>query len=171
MKLKKIRKIIILINIFIIIKINGFSQINQLILNDSDKKSATNLRIKPGGDIIGTIDSRQELVLVKIISKEGSYFLVKSFELCGRDEIKLSKPGYIHYSVLGGFISNYEKNFIPIYDSELKSNTPKKVNYSDEFVNILDLKNNMYQVFRKKTNEKFWIDKQLLCFSSCSNCN
>jgi hypothetical protein len=164
-------KVIILFIICFIVNINSYSQINELILNDPDKKSPTNLRIKPGGDIIGTIDSREELVLVKIVSKEGSYFLVKSFELCGRDEIMLSKPGYIHFSVLGGFISNYEKKSIPIYDSELKSNSPKKVNYSEEFVSILDFKNNMYQVVRKKTNEKFWIDKQLICFNSCSNCN
>ena len=57
-----------------------------------------------------------------------------------------------------GVISNYEKKSISIYEAETKTTPLRKVNYSDEFVNILDMKNGMYQIFRKKTNEKFWID-------------
>jgi hypothetical protein len=171
MKSLKRIKIIILFVICFIAKINGHSQVKELILNDPDKNLPTNVRNKPGGDVIRTLDSREELVLVKIISKEGNYFLITSYELCGREEIRLPKSGYIHYSVLGGFISNYEKKSISIYEAETKTTPLRKVNYSDEFVNILDMKNGMYQIFRKKTNEKFWIDSQYICLSSCSNCN
>lgn len=159
-------------SMFLIIYSNqSYSQIKELILNDPDKKSPTNVRNKPGGDIIGTIDSREESPIVKIISKEGNYFLVKSFQLCGRNEIKLSKSGYIHFSVLGCFISNYEQKKIKIYSTEAKTLVLKNVTYSNEFVNVLDYRNGMYQVYRKQSNEKFWIDPEYLCFDVCTNCN
>ena len=149
----------------------SISQVSQLILNDPDKVSPTNVRSKPGGDVIGTIDSREEMALVKVLSKEGNYFLVSAYELCGRDEVVLSKKGYIHYSVLGAFISNYAKKPIPVYDSENKLTPSRKVYYSDEFFNILDSKKDMYLVFRKKSNEKFWIESKYFCFSPCTTCN
>jgi len=147
------------------------SQVIELVLNDPDKLSPTNVRSKPGGDIIATIDSRDELPIVKVLSKEGNYFLINSYEFCGRDAVVLSKNGYIHYSVLGAYISNYEKKIIPIYDNINKTTPLRKVAYNDEFVNVLDSKNNLYLIFRKKSNEKFWIEAKYLCFSSCTSCN
>ena len=119
MKSLKRIKIIILFVICFIAKINGHSQVKELILNDPDKNLPTNVRNKPGGDVIKTLDSREELVLVKIISKEGNYFLITSYELCGREEIRLPKSGYIHYSVLGGFISKFQLLEIKYFDSSL----------------------------------------------------
>lgn len=165
------KKILLFLFICIVQKNVSFSQIKELILNDPDKVAPTNVRAKPGGDIIRTIDSREESPVVNIISKDGNYFLVKSFQYCGRDEIKLLKAGYIHYSVLGVYISNYGRNKIQVYSSPTETAPLKKIDYSEEFVNVLDFKNDMYLVFRKKSNEKFWIGSENLCFSSCTNCN
>lgn len=148
-----------------------FAQKWQLILNDPDKGAPTNVRIKPGGTVINTIDSRDELAVIDIQGKDGNYFLVSGYEYCGRNKVKLPRVGYIHYSVLGVSISNYGSKPIPIYGSETKGIPIKKVTYSDEFVNVLDKINDMYLVLRLRSKEKFWIESKYICLSACTNCN
>ena len=165
------KKIAILLLVCIAHSITSFSQITELILNDPDRVAPTNIRATPGGAIIRTIDSREESLVVNIVSKDGNYFLVKSYQYCGRDEIKLSKKGYIHYSVLGVYISNYGGDNIPVFSSASTTGSFKRVKYTDEFVNVLDFKNGLFQVYRKKSNEKFWIESRYLCFSACTSCS
>jgi hypothetical protein len=161
----------ILFLLFVLFSIKTNAQSITLILNDPDKQSPTNVRVKPGGGVIATIDSRAEFATVHITAKEGSYFYVDSYEYCGRDEVKLTTPGYIHYSVLGIFISNYANIAIPVYASNNKSGLIEKLKISEVFVNVLDYKNDMYYVFYKKLNKKFWIESKYLCNSACTTCN
>jgi hypothetical protein len=156
---------------FAFYSINTYAQSITLILNDPDKQAPTNVRVKPGGSVIATIDSRVELATVHVIAKEGSYFYVDSYENCGSDEIKLTTPGYIHYSVLGIFISNYANIAIPVYASSNKSGLVEKLKISDVFVNVLDYKNDMYYVLYKKLNKKFWVESKYLCNAACTTCN
>ena len=60
------------------ISFSGYAQSITLILRDPDMKAPTNVRAKPGGDILTTIDGRETDSEVQIIGKEGNYFLVKS---------------------------------------------------------------------------------------------
>jgi hypothetical protein len=151
--------------------INGYSQTVTLVLKDPDKQSPTNVRLKPGGEVITTIDSREELASVIVTAKEGNYFLVNSYSTCSSDEVRLKQPGYIHYSVLGIFISNYANVAIPVYTSSNKSGPVEKLKISDVFVNVLEYKNDMYYVFYKKMNKKFWIESKYLCNSTCTTCS
>lgn len=151
--------------------INAFSQTVTLVLNDPDKQSPTNVRIKPGGEVFTTIDSREELATVIVTAKEGSYFLVKSYSYCGSDAVNLKRPGYIHFSVLGIFISNYANDAIPVYTSANITGPVEKLKISDVFVNVLEYKNDMFYVFYKKKNKKFWIESKYLCNSSCTSCS
>jgi hypothetical protein len=166
--MKKICAAFVLSFLFSII---GYSQTVTLVLNDPDKKLPTNVRLKPGGDVITTIDSREEMATVTVTAKEGNYFLVNSYSFCSSDVIDLKRPGYIHYSVLGIFISNYANVAIPVYTSANKSGPVEKLKISDVFVNVLEYKNDMFYVFYKKMNKKFWIDSKYLCNASCTTCS
>ncbi len=150
---------------------NLFSQWGSLFLRDPDKNAPTNVRASPGGAIIGTIDGRNSDYEVIVISREGNYFLVKSYMSCEEDEVTLPTPGYIHYSVLGTSISNYAKKSFPIYSSSSKGTPLKMVNLSEEFVNVLDRVNNMYYVYSKKLNLKFWVDEKYICNAACTTCS
>jgi|LauGreDrversion4_2_1035121.scaffolds.fasta_scaffold428197_1 hypothetical protein len=151
---------------------NVFSQWGTLFLRDPDKNAPTNVRSSPGGAIITTIDGRSADYEMEIISKEGNYFLVKSYISCEMEEpIVLNEPGYIHYSVLGAVISNYAKKSFPVYASSSKGTPLKMVNLSEEFVNVLDKVNNMYYVYSKKLNLKFWVDDKYICNAACTTCS
>ena len=149
----------------------GNSQTVTLVLNDPDKQSPTNVRVKPSGEVFTTIDSRQELATVIVTAKEGSYFLVKSYSYCGSDAVNLKRPGYIHFSVLGIFISNYANDAIPVYTSANKTGPVEKLKISDVFVNVLEYKNDMFYVFYKKMNKKFWVESKYLCNATCTTCS
>ncbi len=161
----------ILFSLFVLFSVKTNAQSITLILNDPDKQSPTNVRVKPGGEVVTTIDSRAELATVHVIAKEGNYFLVNSYSTCSSDEMQLKQPGYIHYSVLGIFISNYANIAIPVYASLNKSGPLEKLNISDVFVNVLDYKNDMYYVFYKKLNKKFWVESKYLCNAACTTCS
>jgi hypothetical protein len=154
------------------ISFSGYAQSITLILRDPDMKAPTNVRAKPGGEILTTIDGRETDFEVQIIGKEGNYFLVKSYVSCEMDDaITLNNPGYIHYSVLGTVISNYAKSAIPLYASSNKTGPVERLKISEVFVNVLDYNKDMYYVFYKKMNKKFWIESKYLCNSACTTCN
>jgi hypothetical protein len=166
------KKIFYTLAFCLFISFAGSAQSITLILRDPDMKAPTNVRAKPGGEIITTIDGRETDYEVEIISKEGAYFLVKSYVSCEMDDaIALAKPGYIHYSVLGTVIANYAKNAIPLYSSSNKTGPVERLKISEAFVNVLDYNNDMYYVFHKKLNKKFWIEKKYLCSSTCTTCS
>ncbi len=71
---------------FAIYSIQTNAQSITLILNDPDKQLPTNVRVKPGGEVITTIDSREEMATVHVIAKEGNYFLVNSYSTCSSDD-------------------------------------------------------------------------------------
>jgi hypothetical protein len=154
------------------ISFSGHAQSITLLLRDPDKQAATNIRTKPGGEIMGTIDGRAADYEVEIVGKDGNYFLVKSYVSCEMEEpITLANPGYIHYSVLGTVISNYAKNAIPLYASSNKTGPVERLRLSEVFVNVLYYNKDMYYVFYKKLNKKFWIESNYLCSSACTTCN
>ncbi|MEK0422346.1 MAG: hypothetical protein RLZ95_256 [Bacteroidota bacterium] len=166
------KKIFCTFLICLFVKFSGYAQAVTLLLRDPDTKAATNIRSKPGGEIVGTIDGREADFEVQVISKEGNYFLVKSYVSCEMDEpVTLDQPGYIHYSVLGTVISNYAKNAIPLYASSNKTGLVERARISEVFVNVLDYNKDMYYVFYKKLNKKFWIESKYLCNSACTTCN
>jgi hypothetical protein len=151
---------------------SSFSQWGTLLLRDPDKNAPTNVRSKPGGDIVKTIDGREVDYELEIIGKEGNYFIVKSYVSCEMEEpITLDKPGYIHYSVLGTVISNYAKKAFPVYASSSKGTPLKKLMISEEFVNVLDMTGDMYYVFSKRLNLKFWVESKYICSAACTTCS
>ena len=150
---------------------SSFSQWGTLLLRDPDKNAPTNVRAKPGGEIITTIDGRTSDIEVQILSKEGNYFLVNSYFSCEGNDVTLRKPGYIHYSVLGTLISNYARKPFPIYGSSSKGVPLKNINISDEFVNVLDIANNMYFVYSKRLDLKFWVERKYICSAACTTCS
>jgi len=155
------KKLLHTVALFFSISFSGYAQSITLILRDPDMKAPTNVRAKPGGDILTTIDGRETDFEVQIIGKEGNYFLVKSYVSCEMDDaITLNNPGYIHYSVLGTVISNYAKNAIPLYASSNKTGPVERLKISEVFVNVLDYNKDMYYVFYKKLNKKFWIESK-----------
>lgn len=154
------------------ISYSGYAQSITLILRDPDMKAPTNVRAKPGGDIVKTIDGREVDYELEIIGKEGNYFIVKSYVSCEMEEpITLNKPGYIHYSVLGTVISNYAKKAFPVYASSSKGTPLKKLMISEEFVNVLDMTGDMYYVFSKRLNLKFWVESKYICSAVCTTCS
>lgn len=160
--------VLFLFNFFIFKSLNA--QLTELVLNDPDKNAPTNIRAKPGGPVIGTIDSREESLSVHIVRKEGSYYLVDYYELCGRSRKYLPKSGYIHNSLLGGYIQFDKERSIPVYQGHVKSSPIKRVNYLDGFVSIQDYKNDMMYIYYRPTNEKFWIEDKYICLNPCTTC-
>ena len=162
----------IIVTLFCIVAtITGFGQRTTLVLNDPDRNAPTNVRADPGGAVIATIDGRTNDIEVHVISKNGNYFLVESYMGCDGRLINLRRPGYIHYSVLGTFISNYGRKPFPIYGSSNKGVPLKTINLSDQYVNVLDYANNMYFVYSKTLDLKFWVEEKYICRSNCTTCN
>jgi hypothetical protein len=164
------KKIIVMLCCIIATNI-GFSQRTTLVLSDPDRNAPTNVRAEPGGEVIATIDGRNNDIEVHVISKKGNYFLVESYMGCDGKLITLRRPGYIHNSVLGTFISNYGRKPFPIYGSSSKGVPLKSINLSDQYINVLDYANNMYFVYSKTLDLKFWVEEKYICWSNCTTCS
>lgn len=137
--------------------------------------SPTNIRRSPGGEILFTLSPDDDYMLDVYDASDGWWrILAECVTTVEGDEIELSEDGseaWVHYSVLGIGIRNYDGTSEPLYESPSKtSKVVGKIEEAEALVRPVDMAGDASWVKVKWGKLTGWIESDRLCANPVTTC-